>query len=43
MATYAYSISMGGGKMGLGSAAALAMVPALGLILLAMSWYVRRD
>jgi multiple sugar transport system permease protein len=43
MATYAYSISMGGGQMGLGSAAALAMVPALGLILLAMSWYVRRD
>jgi multiple sugar transport system permease protein len=43
MATYAYAISMGGGQMGLGSAAALAMVPALGLILVAMSWYVRRD
>ena len=42
MATYAYAISMGGGQMGLGSAAALAMVPVLGLILLAMTWYVRK-
>ena len=43
MATYAYSISMGGGQLGLGSAAALAMVPVLGLVLLAMTLYVRRD
>jgi len=42
MATYAYAISMGGGQMGLGSAAALAMVPVLGLVLFAMSSYVRR-
>lgn len=42
MATYAYSISMGGGQMGLGSAAALAMVPVLGLVLVAMSSYVRK-
>jgi multiple sugar transport system permease protein len=42
MATYAYAISMGGGQMGLGSAAALAMVPVLGLILVAMSFYVRK-
>ncbi len=42
MATYAYAISMGGGQLGLGSAAALAMVPVLGLLLLAMSFYVRR-
>ncbi len=42
MATYAYAISMGGGQMGLGSAAALAMVPVLGLVLVAMSSYVRR-
>jgi multiple sugar transport system permease protein len=42
MATYAYAISMGGGQLGLGSAAALAMVPVLGLILIAMSFYVRR-
>ena len=42
MATYAYSISMGGGQLGLGSAAALAMVPVLGLVLIAMSSYVRR-
>ena len=42
MATYAYSISMGGGQLGLGSAAALAMVPVLGVVLLLMSSYVRR-
>jgi multiple sugar transport system permease protein len=42
MATYAYSISMGGGQLGLGSAAALAMVPVLGVVLLLMSLYVRR-
>src|SRR5437762_11248335 len=42
MATYAYSLSMGGGQLGLGSAAALAMVPVLGLVLLMMSSYVRR-
>jgi multiple sugar transport system permease protein len=42
MATYAYSISMGGGQLGLGSAAALAMVPVLGMVLVAMSWYVRK-
>ncbi len=42
MATYAYAISMGGGQMGLGSAAALAMVPVLGLVLVAMSFYVRK-
>ncbi|HET7343840.1 MAG TPA: sugar ABC transporter permease [Methylomirabilota bacterium] len=42
MATYAYSISMGGGQLGLGSAAALAMVPVLGIVLLLMSSYVRR-
>ena len=43
MATYAYSISMGGGQLGLGSAAALAMVPVLGLVLIMMSSYVRRS
>lgn len=43
MATYAYAISMGGGQLGLGSAVALAMVPVLGLVLLAMSLYVRKD
>jgi len=42
MATYAYAISMGGGQLGLGSAAALAMVPVLGVVLLMMSSYVRR-
>ena len=43
MATYAYSISMGGGQLGLGSAAALAMVPVLGAELILMSSYVRRS
>src|SRR6266516_6870614 len=33
MATYAYSLSMGAGQMGLGSAVALSMVPVLGLLL----------
>src|SRR5262245_13137423 len=42
MATYAYALSVGSGQMGLGSAAALAMVPVLGVVLLAMSSYVRR-
>jgi multiple sugar transport system permease protein len=42
MATYAYSISMGGGQLGLGSAAALAMVPVLGVVLLLMNSYVRK-
>jgi multiple sugar transport system permease protein len=42
MATYAYAISMGGGQLGLGSAAALAMVPVLGIVLMLMSSYVRR-
>ena len=42
MATYAYSISMGGGQLGLGSAAALAMVPVLGAVLILMNSYVRR-
>jgi multiple sugar transport system permease protein len=42
MATYAYVISVTTGQMGLCSAAALAMVPMLGLVLIAMSSYVRR-
>jgi len=42
MATYAYSVGMNSGQMGMGSAAALAMVPVLGLVLMAMSSYVRR-
>jgi len=42
MATYAYSISMGEGSSAWGPAAALAMVPVLGLVLIAMNSYVRR-
>lgn len=43
MATYAYSLSMGVGEMGLGSAAALGMVPVLGLVLVLLTFYVRKD
>jgi len=43
MATYAYVISVTSGQLGLGSAAALAMVPVLGVVLMLMSSYVRRD
>jgi len=43
MATYAYSISMGAGQMGLGSAVALSMVPVLGLLLVLLTLYVRKD
>ena len=43
MATYAYSISMGAGQMGLGSAVALSMVPVLGLLLVLLTFFVRKD
>jgi len=43
MATYAYSLSMGAGQMGLGSAVALSMVPVLGLMLVLLTLYVRKD
>ena len=43
MATYAYSLSMGAGQLGLGSAVALSMVPVLGLLLVLLTLYVRKD
>jgi multiple sugar transport system permease protein len=43
MATYAYSLSMGAGQMGLGSAVALSMVPVLGLLLVLLTLFVRKD
>jgi multiple sugar transport system permease protein len=43
MATYAYSLSMGAGQMGLGSAVALSMVPVLGLLLVGLTFFVRKD
>jgi multiple sugar transport system permease protein len=43
MATYAYSLSMGAGQMGLGSAVALSMVPVLGGLLVLLTWYVRKE
>ena len=42
MATYAYSLRMGAGQMGLGSAVALSMVPVLGLLLVALTFFVRK-
>jgi multiple sugar transport system permease protein len=43
MATYAYSLSMGAGQMGLGSAVALSMVPVLGFLLVGLTLFVRKD
>ena len=43
MATYAYSLSMGAGQLGLGSAVALSIVPVLGLLLVLLTLYVRKD
>jgi multiple sugar transport system permease protein len=43
MATYAYSLSVGVGQMGLGSAVALSMVPVLGLLLVLLTFYVRKE
>lgn len=40
-ATYAFDIAMNGGQFGQGAAIALTMVPALGLIILAMAIYMR--
>src|SRR2546429_576788 len=42
MATYAYSLSLGAGQMGLGSAGGLSMVPVLGLLLVLLTFYVRK-
>lgn len=43
MATYAYALGMSSGQLGLGSAAALSMVPVLGLVLVLLTFYVRKD
>src|SRR6516165_9775501 len=42
-ATYAFDIAMGAGKLGLGAAVALAMLPALALLIVALSIYLRRE
>jgi multiple sugar transport system permease protein len=41
-ATYAFSIAMSGGALGLGAAVALSMLPWLGLLIVALTIYLRR-
>jgi multiple sugar transport system permease protein len=41
-ATYAFDIAMGAGQLGLGASVALAMFPALALLILALTIYMRR-
>lgn len=40
-ATYAFDIAMGGGQLGMGASVALAMLPPLALIIIAMSLYMK--
>ena len=40
-ATYAFDLAMGGGQLGLGASVALAMLPPLALIIVAMSIYMK--
>lgn len=40
-ATYAFDIAMGAGELGLGASIALAMLPALGLLIIALTLYLR--
>jgi len=42
-ATYAFDIAMGSGQLGLGASVALAMLPALALLILALTLYMRRQ
>jgi multiple sugar transport system permease protein len=41
-ATYAFDIGMGGGQLGLGAAVALAMLPALAVLIVAIALYLRK-
>jgi multiple sugar transport system permease protein len=41
-ATYAFDIGMGAGQLGLGASVALAMLPALALLIFALTLYMRR-
>jgi hypothetical protein len=40
-ATYVFDVAMGGGQLGMGTSIALAMLPPLALIIIAMSIYMR--
>ncbi len=42
-ATYAFDIAMGAGHLGLGASIALAMLPALALLIVALTIYLRRE
>ena len=42
-ATYAFDIGMSAGVLGMGAAVALAMLPALALLIVALTLYLRRD
>jgi multiple sugar transport system permease protein len=42
-ATYAFDIGMQGGQLGMGAAVALAMLPALGLLIVGLTLYLRRE
>ena len=42
-ATYAFDIGMGAGQLGLGASVALTMLPALALLIVALTLYMRRQ
>jgi multiple sugar transport system permease protein len=42
-ATWAFDIGMSAGQLGMGAAVALAMLPALGLLIVALTLYLRRE
>jgi multiple sugar transport system permease protein len=42
-ATYAFDIGMGAGQLGLGASVALTMLPALALLIVALTLYMRRE
>ena len=42
-ATWAFDIGMSAGQLGMGAAVALAMLPALGLLIVGLTLYLRRD
>ena len=42
-ATYAFDIAMGAGQLGLGASVALAMLPTLALLIVALTIYLRRE
>jgi len=41
--TYAFDLAMSGGQLGMGAAAALAMLPVLGVMIVLLTLYLRRD